>query len=82
MSGGQGQPGEGPVRDGRRLRRDVQSRGADQHRRQRGHRQGPGVELVGAELIISTIAMLLHNDSGAMFSCVTILLYTFCEIKK
>uniref|UniRef100_A0A8C5CJ96 ATP synthase F(1) complex subunit delta, mitochondrial n=1 Tax=Gadus morhua TaxID=8049 RepID=A0A8C5CJ96_GADMO len=42
--GGQGQPGEGPVRDGRCCRRDGQSRGADQHRRQRGHRQGPGVD--------------------------------------
>ena len=43
--GCQGQPGEGPVRNGWSLWRGSEGSGSDQHRGQRGHRQGSGVDL-------------------------------------
>lgn len=45
FTGGQGQPGKGPIRAGGRIRRGGEGGGADQHRGQRGHHQGSGVEL-------------------------------------
>lgn len=44
-TGSQGQPGEGPVCPGGRIRRGGEGGGSDQHRGQRGHHQGSGVEL-------------------------------------